>query len=150
MAHPILHSKSSAKKFGGKPEDYLHIHNWFDETKSWIGTSLSRYSHHGKSTGAVEPGTNWDSCRKSHVYYGHQSSTSWYHYTWAMAGTRTSFFTTYYCYSTFFTCDFHTSYSISWRNQCQNSFLTPSYVSFGLHSAFKRVTFEGWPPWFCL
>ena len=33
MAHPILHSKSSAKKFGGKPEDYLHIHNWFDETK---------------------------------------------------------------------------------------------------------------------
>jgi len=30
MAHPILHSKSSAKKFGGKPEDYLHIHNWFD------------------------------------------------------------------------------------------------------------------------
>ena len=49
MSHPILHSKSSAKKFGGKPEDYLHIHNWFDETKSWIGTSLHRtFRHHSE------------------------------------------------------------------------------------------------------
>ena len=49
MAHPILHSKSSAKKFGGKPEDYLHIHNWFDETKSWIGTSFHRiFRHHSE------------------------------------------------------------------------------------------------------
>ena len=49
MAHPILHSKSSAKQFGGKPEDYLHIHNWFDETKSWIGTSFHRvFRHHSE------------------------------------------------------------------------------------------------------
>ena len=32
--HPILHAKSSVKKFGGKWEDYIHIHNWFDETKA--------------------------------------------------------------------------------------------------------------------
>jgi len=31
MAHPNLHAKSSARKWGGKPEDYLHIHEWFDE-----------------------------------------------------------------------------------------------------------------------
>ncbi len=36
MAHPLQHSKSSVKKWGGKVEDYIEIHNWFDETKSWI------------------------------------------------------------------------------------------------------------------
>jgi hypothetical protein len=33
MSHPLHHSISSAKKHGGVPEDYLPIHNWFDETK---------------------------------------------------------------------------------------------------------------------
>lgn len=33
MSHPLHHSISSAKKHGGTPEDYLPIHNWFDETK---------------------------------------------------------------------------------------------------------------------
>jgi hypothetical protein len=28
MAHPLEHAQSSAKKFGGKLEDYLPIHNW--------------------------------------------------------------------------------------------------------------------------
>jgi hypothetical protein len=49
MAHPVIHAKSSAKKFGGKFEDYLHIHNWFDETKSWIGHSYHRaFRHHSE------------------------------------------------------------------------------------------------------
>lgn len=30
MAHPYHHAQSSAKRFGGKPEDYQGIHNWFD------------------------------------------------------------------------------------------------------------------------
>ena len=34
MAHPFKHAESSARKFGGKAEDYLAIHNWFDESKS--------------------------------------------------------------------------------------------------------------------
>ena len=33
MAHPMHHAESSAKKFGGKPEDYQAIHDWFDATK---------------------------------------------------------------------------------------------------------------------
>jgi hypothetical protein len=33
MTHPIYHAESSARLFGGKPEDYLLIHNWFDATK---------------------------------------------------------------------------------------------------------------------
>lgn len=36
MADPSTHAASSAKRFGGKPEDYTHIHHWFDQTKgSW-------------------------------------------------------------------------------------------------------------------
>ncbi len=31
---PMIHAESSAKKFGGKPDDYLKIHNWFDQTKA--------------------------------------------------------------------------------------------------------------------
>lgn len=31
---PYLHARSSASKYGGKPEDYLKIHDWFDQTKA--------------------------------------------------------------------------------------------------------------------
>lgn len=33
MAHPYHHAVSSAKRFGGKPEDYTAIHSWFDASK---------------------------------------------------------------------------------------------------------------------
>ena len=33
MADPYHHAKSSARKWGGTPEDYLHIHQWFDGSK---------------------------------------------------------------------------------------------------------------------
>ena len=49
MAHPIQHAKSSVNKFGGKWEDYINIHNWFDETKSWVGHSDHRmFRHHSE------------------------------------------------------------------------------------------------------
>lgn len=31
---PWIHAENSAKKFGGVPEDYLKIHDWFDQTKA--------------------------------------------------------------------------------------------------------------------
>ena len=34
MSHPYHHAISSAKTYGGKWEDYILIHNWFDETKA--------------------------------------------------------------------------------------------------------------------
>lgn len=34
MSHPLHHAISSARKHGGKFEDYLPIHEWFDETKA--------------------------------------------------------------------------------------------------------------------
>lgn len=36
MAHPLKHAESSARKFGGKAEDYLQVHNWFDESKAFF------------------------------------------------------------------------------------------------------------------
>ena len=46
MAHPLFHAKSSARKYGGKPEDYLAIHNWFDESKSYMGDVRHRALRH--------------------------------------------------------------------------------------------------------
>ena len=49
MAHPLLHAKSSVRKFGGVPEDYIHIHDWFDESKAWVGHSNHRvFRHHSE------------------------------------------------------------------------------------------------------
>jgi len=49
MAHPNEHAKSPVKKWGGVPEDYLHIHEWFDATKAWIGHSAHRmFRHHSE------------------------------------------------------------------------------------------------------
>jgi hypothetical protein len=31
---PYLHAKISAGRFGGKPEDYLELHDFFDSTKA--------------------------------------------------------------------------------------------------------------------
>ncbi len=33
MADPSDHAKSSARRWGGIPEDYIRFHAWFDETK---------------------------------------------------------------------------------------------------------------------
>ena len=34
MAHPFHHALSSAKKWGGSPEDYLLLHQWMDQSKA--------------------------------------------------------------------------------------------------------------------
>ena len=41
MANSWHHALSSAKYFGGDPEDYLSIHDWFDESKK----IMSDYRH---------------------------------------------------------------------------------------------------------
>jgi len=49
MAHPLEHCKSSIRKWGGEWSDYIAIHNWFDETKKWIGHSKHRmFRHHSE------------------------------------------------------------------------------------------------------
>lgn len=44
--HPYHHSLSSAAKYGGKPEDYQAIHDWFDESKSHMADLRHRAARH--------------------------------------------------------------------------------------------------------
>ena len=46
MAHPWKHAQSSARRFGGKPEDYLPIHTWFDESKAFLADFRHRALRH--------------------------------------------------------------------------------------------------------
>lgn len=46
MAHPVEHAQSSARKFGGRPEDYLAIHRWFDESKAFFPDFRHRALRH--------------------------------------------------------------------------------------------------------
>ena len=43
---PYYHAVSSAKKWGGKWEDYIELHSWFDETKSFTGDWTHRALRH--------------------------------------------------------------------------------------------------------
>lgn len=46
MAHPWHHAVRSAKLFGGQPDDYLPIHNWFDESKAHLADLRHRALRH--------------------------------------------------------------------------------------------------------
>jgi len=44
--HPYFHAVSSARRWGGRPEDYQAIHDWFDESKAYIGDFRHRALRH--------------------------------------------------------------------------------------------------------
>lgn len=46
MAKPFIHAESSARKFGGVPEDYLAIHDLMDSSKGTIADSRHRALTH--------------------------------------------------------------------------------------------------------
>jgi len=46
MTHTYYHAQSSARTFGGKPEDYLPIHQWFDATKESFADFRHRALRH--------------------------------------------------------------------------------------------------------
>lgn len=46
MADAYHHSVSTAKKFGGDPHDYIHVHYWFDETKAHFPDPRHRALRH--------------------------------------------------------------------------------------------------------
>lgn len=46
MSKPIFHAQSSAKKFGGKWEDYIDIHNLMDSSKGAIADNRHRALTH--------------------------------------------------------------------------------------------------------
>ena len=46
MAKPWIHAVSSARRWGGKPEDYLEIHNLMDSSKQFIADARHRALTH--------------------------------------------------------------------------------------------------------
>jgi hypothetical protein len=46
MSHTYHHAQSSARIFGGKPEDYQSIHDWFDATKETFADFRHRALRH--------------------------------------------------------------------------------------------------------
>jgi hypothetical protein len=46
MSKPYIHALSSARRFGGKPEDYLEIHNLMDSSKAAICDNRHRALTH--------------------------------------------------------------------------------------------------------
>lgn len=46
MANPLIHSKSSVKRWGGKVEDYLSIHELIDSPKLAMNNNSSRLLTH--------------------------------------------------------------------------------------------------------
>lgn len=46
MSKPYIHAVSSARRFGGKPEDYMSIHELMDSSKSVIASNVHRALTH--------------------------------------------------------------------------------------------------------
>ena len=46
MSHCYYHSLSSVRQWGGKPEDYQPLHDWFDQSKAHIGDLRHRALRH--------------------------------------------------------------------------------------------------------
>ena len=46
MSSPIVHAKYSVRKYGGKPEDYIDIHNLMDSSKATIADDRHRALTH--------------------------------------------------------------------------------------------------------
>jgi hypothetical protein len=55
MANCYFHAKSSAKRWGGKAEDYQKIHDWMDESKK-LSTHFAHRAlrHHAEGCFAAE------------------------------------------------------------------------------------------------
>ena len=46
MAHPLHHAESSARMFGGVPDDYQYVHDWFDSSKEHLALFTHRAHRH--------------------------------------------------------------------------------------------------------
>ena len=55
MAHSYHHAVSSARSFGGQPDDYIAIHSWLDRSKEIVADFRHRaLRHHAEGCFAAE------------------------------------------------------------------------------------------------
>ena len=65
MSHRYYHASSSVKRWGGAVEDYQHLHDWFDQSKSIIADPRHRaLRHHAEGIFQLEAlfGTTITNC----------------------------------------------------------------------------------------
>lgn len=60
---PYKHAQSSAAKYGGHADDYIELHEWFDETKQFTGDWTHRALRHHSA------GVQWACDKFGHVIY---------------------------------------------------------------------------------
>jgi hypothetical protein len=46
LSNSFYHARSSARKWGGEPEDYIAIHEWIDASKAHFGDARHRALRH--------------------------------------------------------------------------------------------------------
>jgi hypothetical protein len=46
MTHPLYHAAMSVKRWGGRPEDYMPVHEWLDSTKETFADYRHRALRH--------------------------------------------------------------------------------------------------------
>ena len=46
MSHCYYHALSSVRRWGGKPEDYIDLHEWFDQSKQIVADPRHRALRH--------------------------------------------------------------------------------------------------------
>jgi hypothetical protein len=46
MSNPLVHAERSAKKWGGKADEYLELHRFFDQTKAHVPDNRHRLILH--------------------------------------------------------------------------------------------------------
>jgi hypothetical protein len=55
MAHPYHHAVSSAKKYGGEPDEYFRLHQWLDDSKQHMADFRHRaLRHHSEGIFVLE------------------------------------------------------------------------------------------------
>lgn len=63
--HPMHHARSSAKKWGGVPQDYIDIHDWLDESKEHFADCRHRAMRHHS-----------EGCFAAEAHFGHEITIS--------------------------------------------------------------------------
>jgi hypothetical protein len=66
LAKPWIHSLSSARKFGGEPDDYMAIHEFLDSSKQTIADNRHRaLTHNAWFIGTILPKVFGDTFKNS-------------------------------------------------------------------------------------
>jgi len=66
MAHSYHHAVSSARKFGGVPEDYTAVHSWLDRSKEIVADFRHRALRHHAEGIWLAGNDLWNHDRQQH------------------------------------------------------------------------------------